>query len=213
MVWISETAVQNGLMAAGYGLLFLTLLRSRWRSKLRILTWASLFTCVFNILYDSAIHFRWALSIALFVRLLPAIEACWLVVARRRDGRLAMITFIGSMIWCCTNASAISAYGYLTVRTIANILMATACTVLSIGNKHDRLEEGFLSGNLWLQTIWMSIHAIFSLAAPYYNQTWARRGVARWLYIGAALGVIWGYVRKIRKEDPADSTAGPPGIA
>lgn len=198
-VWISETAVQNGLMAAGYGLLFFTLITSRWRSKLRILTWASLFACVFNILYDSAIHLKWAVSLALFVRLLPAFEACWLVVAKRRDGRLALVSFACSMIWCCSNQNSISAFGYLTVRNIASILMASACVILSIGNRFDHLEEGLLKQNLWLQTVWKVVDAAFSLTAWWYNETWARRGVARWMFVFTAMGIILAYVRSLQE--------------
>lgn len=205
-----ETAIQNGAMAAGYAVLFLLLLRHPLRQSL----WGFIFACGFatayNIAYDTAIHFRVIVSLALFVRLLPPVEACWNVVVSRKDVRGAL-AFLLASVGLGTFSPTNLAFGYLTVRGIATTAVTLVCGLVLASNYFSPFGASiFALKHLKLQTAWMVFHSIFSLSSQWYNSTWSRRAIARWAYVLLALALVVAYRRILtsplarREAEPAD---------
>ena len=193
-------------MAAGYAVLFLTLLR---RKDFPAFLIASGFAVLYNIPYDTVVRWRWAVALALLLRLLPPIEACW--KAGRKDTRVALSVLLAAVTWGCLNPYAL-AWGYLTVRTMVTTSIALVCGMTWTVEAAEG-RAGLNRSHLALQTVWTTLHAVFSMSAGWYNRTWERRGAARWLYVLASLGIILIYQRLLRNPpahraaDPEDAVA------
>lgn len=195
-----ETSIQNGALAAAYAVLFWLILRHPLRRDM----WLFLIACgvatLYNIAYDCAIHFRVIMSIALFVRLLPPIEACWRRVGRRKDCKSALILLLGAVL-CRLLLPPVH---YLAARVICTVGVTIVCIMVRFAGELHLFEMlAFWRRHLILQTAWMLLHSAFTLTAPWYNATWERRGVARWLYVIASLLIVLGYRRLLEKPPQA----------
>ena len=180
-------AVQNGLLAAGYGVVFFAVLNSRSRSKFRLLMVGSAFAALYNLGYEWSVQWRLATSLALLFRLLPPLEACWLVERRKRYN----LAFAGML--CAAILGSVRFDGaYLVIRNVATVGMSLlAWTVFALNwRKH---ANPFYFRHLALQAFWMTLHAGFSLAFRWYRSTWDEYTTARWLYIAFSLVIVVAY--------------------
>ena len=192
-----DTALQNGLMALGWGSIFAALVSSkRLRRLLPALMIGSAVAILVNLLYDSLIYFPWAMSVALFFRLAPGFESCWLICYRRDEWRWALVGMAGVLVYSCTNPQAVSVYGRITVSALATIGMTAVCLATCAVQRSHIVENGSIEvRNLHLQTAWMVIQSAMYMGAKWITQTWERRYVVRWAYVAAALVIAFLYHR------------------
>ena len=195
-----DTALQNGLMVLGWGAIFAALVSSkRLRRLLPALMIGSGVAIFVNLLYDSLIYFPWAMSAALFFRLAPAFESCWLICYRRQEWRWALTGMAGVLVYSCTNPQAVSIYGRLTVSALATIGMTAVCLTTCAVQPYTIAENSSIEvRNLHLQTAWMVIQSVMYLSAKWTTQTWERRCIVRWAYVAAALVLCFLYHRLLR---------------
>ena len=180
-------------MAAGYALLFLLVLQSPHRKQLPCLLFACAFGFAYNVGYDTFLHHRWITSLALFVRLLPPVEACRLCLLGRRDAKAALAIFLCAITLKTFSPDAVAA-GYLTTRCMVTVSVSIVCALVWICDYLSIFQpEPFFAKHLVLQTVWMALHSLFSATSGWYNQTWQRRGVARWIYVGCSLALVLAY--------------------
>jgi len=204
-----ETSVQNGLAAAGYALLFLLLLRTPRRKDVPLLLIACAFSTIYNIAYDTAIHWRIITSIALFVRVLPPMEACWRCLGNRSDVKAALSVLMTILTVRAFGPDALTT-GYLGTRTLLTATAALVCFCISIANACGVFSaDRFAARNLVLQTAWMMLHSVFSFTSPWYNATWPRRALARWAFVILMFSIVLLYKRLISSypNPPARSEA------
>ncbi len=181
-----ETLVQNGLLAAGYSILAVWLLRDRLSGTLPFFFVGCCFAAAYNTFYDVAIEYRLVVSIALLVRILPPIESCWKVLHGRRDCQVALGGFFVVLFIRIASPEMITA-GYLNTRLMVTASVMIICLMFS-GFASERF-----SGHHQIQTIWMVFHLMMSISAPIYNSTWPRRMAARWIYVAATLCLMASY--------------------
>lgn len=186
-------------MACGYAVLFFSVFQSRFRWTLFLLMACSAVSAMVNLLYDIATSYQPVMVAALVVRLLPPLESCWLVAGNEKHVRHALAVFSFVVIQTCTTPQAISAYPYLTLRTVATIGVACVCLLTSAANfKIVMSSDHMLVRNLHLQSLWICLHSLISLFGGWITQTWPRYIAVRVAYVFAAFAIVYLYVRMLR---------------
>jgi hypothetical protein len=184
------------MMAAGYALVFIAILHSPMRRFLRVFLVATAFAVLYNVTYEVSLRVPVVVSLALLVRLLPPLEACWNLVAGWR-WRVALAGLTASLTVAVTYPTAL-AWGYLYSRTGATVGVTLVCLLVALSVR----GSGLLVQHLRLQTLWMGLHSAFSASSGWYNATWPRREFARWAYIASALLLVLVYRRVLRSTNP-----------
>jgi hypothetical protein len=193
------------MMAAGYALIFIAILHCPMRRYLRVFLVATAFAALYNVTYEVSLRVPVVVSVALLVRLLPPLEACWNLVSGWR-WRICLAGLTASLTVAVTYPTAL-AWGYLYTRMGATIGITMVCLLVTFGVR----GHGVLVQHLRLQTTWMGLHSVFSSTSEWYNSTWPRREFARWAYVVSAMVLVLIY-RQVLTSPPAqsgDSEAGP----
>jgi len=127
--------VIDGLMAFGYAVIFWAIFSGRMRKVLPALMWCSAVAVIFNLLYEWTSYSPNAVKIALFLRLCPPWEACWILAYHRVELRRSLLFLGGSLLFCCTEPKVASSLGYLSVRDLATVGMTLVCIFTSIAHR------------------------------------------------------------------------------
>jgi hypothetical protein len=168
------------------------------RRYLRVFLIASAFAAIYNVTYEVSIRVPVVVSVALLIRILPPLEACWNLVAGWR-WRVALASLAASLTVAVTYPTAL-VWGYLYTRTGATVGVTLVCLLVTFGARGPSI----LVQHLRLQTAWMAVHSSFSATSGWYNATWTRREFARWAYIVSAMVIVLIY-RQVLTNRPARS--------
>jgi hypothetical protein len=199
--------MQNGLMAAGYCLLFFSILHHPLRRLMRVFLFATAFAALYNVTYEVSIRIPAIASLALIVRLLPPIEACWRVTGRRRDLHVALAGAAASIVLGAEREAWFS-WGYLQVRDLLTAATAVICILFALTERFSTFGQPRVwRTHLSLQTVWAASHTLFSVTSGWYTATWPRRTAARWAYVVSAMGLVLIY-RRFLTNPPAQSEEG-----
>ena len=184
----------NGLMAAGYAFLFFLLYRHPLRKDLPFFLIACAFATFYNVAYDTGVYLRWLASLALLVRLLPPLEACWCVIENRRTFRVSFVLMTAALCVGIINPVVLGT-GYLSVRTLATVSVTLACCAVAVMNWYAPMAKSrVLSVHLVLQALWMILHSAITLSFPLLT-TQLRWDICRWAYVIGATGLVIAYRR------------------
>jgi hypothetical protein len=188
-------AAQNGLMTAGYAIIFFAALDNKAiRGNLRFLIIGSAFAALYNLGYDWSIQHRLIASLALLFRVLPPLEAIWRVEHRK---------YYNVAFGCLIASAVVAAFriepSYMSIRNVASVSIALVSWGVWVLNLRRPVEILF-SRNLLLQAAGMTLHAVFSVGARWYldprvatQVQWDRRNVARWTYVLLSLVIVIAY--------------------
>lgn len=189
-------------MTFGYAVLVGTIFVSKTHRLLPALFYCSIAAVVFNMFYSSMRYSLVAVSIALFLRLLPPFEACWVLVCGRKRLRLTFVGLAGSLMLVCLNPAAPDLLGYLSVRNIALVSMTFVCLIAAFINWVQPFGGApALTHNLHLQAAWMALHSLISLTGKWSTANWTRYDFMRWVYVVGALAIVISYHRTLRNRE------------
>lgn len=197
---MDTSVIQDGVLAGVYAFLFFLILRSSARPKLVLMLIACAFSTLYNISYEWAVQHRAINSIALFLRTLAAIEACWRCIEKRSDCKIAMAILFLVVTVRIFSPDFVS-LGYLNTRSMVTVSVALVCLMFTACDMCGAFESARLyARHLMLQAIWMLIHSAFSLSVPIYNTSWTKRLAARWIYVAASVGIVLVYRHLITNQ-------------
>jgi hypothetical protein len=188
-----QTGIQNATLAMVYASLFSLALNHKQRRSFLLLLVASAYFSSYNLLYDLAVQYRALTILALFVRILPPLEACWLIVGKRTEFRAALLLML-AVIARASLSPEFLAWGLLPLHHLVTVAVTTTCVFCwAFHWLHSFGTPRLFFGNLTLQTAWMLLNTASSLGYSWYSQTGPRYLAAAWIVVAVSILLLLGY--------------------